>query len=257
MTSIPNISPTDNIILVVDSKKRYSGTATDFIYRINESIDRIRKITVVQLSLPFSYYTVNSTNNTLVLNNGANIATIPPGTYNLTNFQLTLQAALNAAGPNNGYSVSYNISTGLTTIFNASGVTINSEISQPTSTFATSLGFLSDATGTSVTSDSATNLSGPRFLYVSSRKLCKYFVSQKPRYANNTFSNAIGIILPNVAFGGFISEFTPLEVTISDNKGGASYSTTDNIDFTLYDEFDNIVDLNGLEWWLVLKFEQS
>ncbi len=258
MTSLLNASSTDNIILIVDSKKRYSGTPTNFIYRINNDITRVRNITVVQLSLPFSYWVINSTNNTLILNNGANTATMPPGTYNLTNFQIVLKNALNAAGINLGFNVLYDLSTGLITISNTSATfTINSTTSQPGSTFAPLLGFASDATGTSVTSQNALNISGPRFLYVTSRKLCKYFVSQKPRYANNTFNNAIGIILPNVAFGGFITEFTPLEVTINDNQGGASYSTLTDIDFTLYDEFDNIVNLNGMDWWLVLKFEQS
>lgn len=258
MSNIESSVSTDNILMVVDSKKRYSGTPTNFIYRIDKSIDRVRKITLEQLGLPFSYWVVNTSNNVLVLNNGANTATIPYGTYNLTNFQLILTNALNAAGINLGFSVNYSLSTGRIQISNSStSFTVNSVSSQPTSTFAPILGFTSSTTGTTVTGQVSMNISGPRYLYVISQKLCKYFVSQRPRYADSTFNNAIGIIIPNVAFGGFITEFTPLDVSINDNKGGASYLTTDNIDFTLYDEYGNIVDLNGMEWLLVLKLEQS
>ncbi len=249
---------TDTVLLVVDSKKRVSGTSTDFLYRIDSPVDRVRKITAVQLSLPFSYYVINPTNNVLVLNNGANTATLPPGTYNITNFQIILQAALNAAGINSGFTVFYDNSTGILNISNSLvSFTINSVSSQPLSTAATFLGFTVNATGTTVTSNQVMNISGPRYLYVVSRKLCKFFVSERPRYADNTFNNAICIAVPNTAFGGFIKEFTPLEVTINDNKGGASYSTTDDIDFTLYDEFGQIVNLNGFDWLLVLRLEQS
>ena len=258
MDPIATSLSTDNILMVVDSKKRYSGTTSNFIYRIDKGIDRIRKITVVQLSLPFSYWVINPANNILILNNGSNTATVPNGTYNLTNFQLILKNALNAAGINSGFSVVYSLATGRITIANSlTSFTINSVASQPLSTFSTLLGFSVDATGTSVTGDSSMNIAGPRYLYVISQKLCKYFVSQRPRYADSTFNNAIGIVVPNVAFGGFITEFTPLEVSINDNKGGASYSVVDDIDFTLYNEYGQIVDLNGLDWLLVLKMEQS
>lgn len=253
-----NSLSTDTILLVVDSRKRVSGTATNFSYRIDSSVDRVRKITAVQLSLPFSYYVINPTNNVLVLNNGANTATLPPGTYNIANFQIILQTALNSAGINAGFTVYYDTSTGILNITNSSvSFTINSLSSQPLSTAATFLGFTVDTTGTTVAGDKVMNISGPRYLYVVSQKLCKFFVSQRPRYADSTFNNAICIVVPNTAFGGFIKEFTPLVVTINDNKGGASYSAEEDIDFTLYNEFGQIVDLNGFDWLLVLKLEQS
>jgi hypothetical protein len=249
---------TDNALLIVDSKKRYSGTPTDFLYRINVALTRVRSITVVSISIPFTYHVINSTNNVLILNNGAYTATMVVGSYNLTNFQIALSTALNAAGLNSGFSVLYNLSTGFLDISNSlTSFTINSVSSQPTSTLANTLGFTSDATGLTVTGNTSINLAGPRYLYITSEKLCKYFVSQKPRFVDNTFNNAIGIAVVNVAFGGFITSFNPLEVTINDNKGGATYLTTDDIDFTLYDEYGNIVNLNGLDWFMVLKMTQS
>jgi len=249
-------SSTTNILCVIDSKLRTSGTSTDFIYHIDRSIERVRKVTAVTVSIPFSYWVINSNNNTLTLNDGANTATMAYGTYNLTNFQLALKDALNAAGINLGFNVTYSTSTGLLTISNSStSFKINAGSD---GSLAQLLGFVADTTtATSVTGTIVMNTAGTRYIYIVSEKICKYFVKQKPRSADGRFENAICIMIPNVAFGGFITYFTPLEVTINDEKGGANFSTADGIDFTLYDEFGNVMDLHGLEWLLALKMEQS
>lgn len=244
-----------NILCVIDSKLRFSGTSTNFIYRLGTAVERVRKITAATVSIPFSYWIINSGNKTLTLNDGANTATMAEGSYNLTNFQLALKNALNAAGINVGFSVIYDVSTGLLTISNAStAFKINASGEDSLSQL---LGFNVDtSTSMSVTGTTVMNTAGTRYIYVVSQKICTYHVKEKARAADGRFENAICIILPNVAFGGFITYFTPLEVTINDTKNGASFSTTDDIDFALYDEFGNIMDLHGLEWLLVLKMEK-
>lgn len=252
-------SSTDTIPLIVNSRLRSSGTATQFNYRLSTTVDRVRKITAIESRIPYSFWAFNSTNNVLILNDGANVVTLEPGTYNLANFQVALISAFNNASPviNSGFSISYSVSTGLLTITNAT-TPFKINALDPLSTLAHHLGFQADsATALSLTGDSVMDIAGPQFLYVTSAKLCKYYVSQKTLYANDTLSNAIAIIGVNTAFGGYISSTSPLSVVINDKKGGAQFEAGEDIDFTLYDDRGRVVDLNGQDWILTLQLEQN
>lgn len=250
---------TDTIPLIVNSRLRHSGTATQFNYRLSTGTDRIRKITTINSRIPYSFWAFTATNNVLILNDGANVVTIEPASYNLANFQVALIYALNNAVPtiNSGFSVSYSTSTGLLTITNATTAFKINALDE-NSTLAFHLGFQQDsASAQSHTGDSTMNIAGPQFLYVTSTKLCKYLVSQKTLYANSSLTNAIAVIGVNTAFGGYITDVSPLSVVINDKNGGAVFKADEDIDFTLYDDRGNVVDLNGQDWIMTLQLEQN
>jgi len=95
----------------VFSKKRNFGEISDFGYSIQlingHSYDMCA---LTRLMLPKTYYTISSTNNTLILGEiGVFVTvTVPDGYYNSVNFPGILKGLLEAASPNNlGYEVTF------------------------------------------------------------------------------------------------------------------------------------------------------
>lgn len=90
-------------IVYVNSRNRINGT--DSAFQMNINLDRNKvydRICLLDISIPKSYYTIQSPYNTMTLDeNGSQVLiTIPEGNYNRNSFRLVLQTQLNDNSPN-------------------------------------------------------------------------------------------------------------------------------------------------------------
>ncbi len=104
------------------SKTLPSVSTSDFSFELGESIDigthGLKKAYLTQFICPFSWYTVNSTNNTLIFNEGGGdkAAIFAPGTYTHSLLAGAVSDALNSAAVLNVYTCTYNVSQDTFTI---------------------------------------------------------------------------------------------------------------------------------------------
>ena len=111
--------------LYIDSRARSSGSHSDFVYQLAQSIEVPHGMVAVidTLSVPNIFMTVDGTRNKIYLEiygAPAQVVTLTTGMYNGVTLAAELQAQLNAMG-HGSYAVTYNSATGQLSIA-ASGV---------------------------------------------------------------------------------------------------------------------------------------
>ncbi len=241
----------ERALVIVNSDARTSGTSTNFIYRLNRTVNRIVEIIIDSIEVPYSFYAINSTNNVLTFNNGANSITLTPGNYNGSNLCSEIITQMDAEFPGQSPTAVYSIITSKITIGKSIAFTIDAfDAGDLTpSTLAPLLGFTVDtASATSVTGATVANISGAEYLLVRSTYLTN-LLNTKTVYANNTYQNVL-MHLPISEGPGNIIIYRP-EWAIKTNYK-ASIKSTDSIDFQLTDKNGNVIDLNGLSWSIQL-----
>lgn len=214
-------------------------------------------LNILWVSIPYSFYPINSSNNTLVLNDGANSVTIEPGYYSSAMMASTLQTQLKTINPS--FSVSLSLTTAKISISCASPFKVNSQISQTLSTFAPLLGYTSDVTAVSTltlltaVAPSIVNIAGPQYLFVVSEFLGKLrhrnIISTMPQH-----KHALAVVPVNAGFGGFL--YAEPIISFKINKP-VEIQTTDSIDFKVVDDKGNVVDLNGCDWSIALSIKRD
>ena len=252
----------ERIQAVVNSARRLNSnvgeTSTNFTYQFNRSFSRITEILIQSIQFPFTFYTINATNNQLRINRGTTrTILIPLGNYTATSMISILNIALNnATDPTTGYpyngfagetfNVSYTSSTMKYTITNGNPFTIYSLSSDSLSTMANNLGYIvsSSTNITSATADSVANLAGPKYIRIKSQFLSAP-TQHKPLYADNSYSTTLFILPVNAGFGSFVSTDIQIPIRLTYKF---MIKNTDIIDFTVVDENGNILDLNGQDW---------
>jgi hypothetical protein len=237
---------TQNAVLVVDSKNRKlaSDTSTKFYYSINQNITRIKTIKLASYSIPYTFYVINSATNTLSLNGGANLVTIPIGNYNVSSIASALQTSLAAAFSSDTVTVTFDISTLLFTITKTSAFTVDSKTDVATSTLAPFIGYtVTSASGTSATANAVYTISGPNYLVIMSNYLSKG-LQNKTSHSDDWYKNAFAIVPVNASPGGIITQSIDVRSTYSST---INILSTDVIDFTIYDDSGNLLNLNGAE----------
>jgi len=195
-------------LFYLNSRSRLSGTDSNFIHKVefpkNSDFDRI---CVLDISIPKSYYLVQSGTNTFTLEEDGKQATITitPANYNIRNLLVEIATRLNGASPNGWtYAVTYPSSdqpdTGKFT-YSVSG----NGVIQPSFIFTENLhyvlGFFPNTTNTFVadtlTSTHVVNLQRETTMYLHSN-ICsndtddilqEVFCNGNPDYSAITYSN--------------------------------------------------------------------
>lgn len=127
-------------IVYINSRDRTSGTDSNFTFNLGlvngSNYDRV---TLLQCTIPKSYYSVITGHNYFTLTEGIDEVVIymTPGNYNRNSFALSLKSSLNTYSPNNWtYNVTYpNASTDVDT--GKYTYTVSGNSSQPEFTFDT------------------------------------------------------------------------------------------------------------------------
>jgi len=235
----------ERIRVVVNSNNRVSGTASNFVYHFNATMSRVTEIILEAAQIPFSYYTVNSTNNVLRFNNDADGIVIEPGNYTASSLRAELQTKIDAAFAGQNSAVSYSPITSKLTIYKDVPFVLDAVDGNPNSTAAHMLGFQVDSvSGTSATGDSVINLSGTNYLLMASDYLMKG-VHHQTVYSNASYQNVLTTVPVNVSPGDLITFEPELPIRLSSKT---TMPVGDDIDFKLLDENCNEIDLNGLYW---------
>jgi len=236
--------------IFLDSKDRSasSNSTSDCIWTINDNTTNLKKkMSIESIIIPNSYYSINTNNNTFLLE--AETITLTPGNYNSTTFNAELLTKLNASTFGIAHpfsSATYNSTTGKNVIINGTtNFTITSNaynyryLGLPPSTA------LASSTLT-WTSTNVCDFSGTRYISI---------ITDLPIASANS-SNFNNNVLTRVWCN--TSSFN----TIFYSSQAFDYiklltTKLNTISLRLVDEFGSTVDLNGLQWSVVLEVEDQ
>lgn len=199
---------------------------------------------LIDAQIPVSFYNINYTNDTLKyqISSVNYTITVIPGNYNFTSLANILIARFLANG--HIFTITINKQTGVITF----ATPATNFILQVSSIFTT-LGFSASnqtSSGFSLTATYPLNLFGITKIKINS----SFFNSYNYDSATNGMSNLISVIpVDQPAFGLIIYE----------NKSNAKYTlrtnAVDEIDLTLTDQNDNLINFNNIDWQLTLLLE--
>ena len=201
-------------------------------------------VTVLNAQIPCSFYVINALNNKLVISGPAITTTtiyISYGNYNANTLIAELVSKLATGGLT--MTITINKTNGILT-FSSNGF-INYYFSS-TSTILEILGTTSSiiATSTNYTCPYPLNLLGIKKLLIKSTKLSIHSVS--------TFDYASSNIL--VTIPSDVSPFSMISYTSQSdvNKNLLNIRSINEIDINIYDENNNYIDFNNLDWTITL-----
>ncbi len=240
----------ERVQAVVNSGARLNPlteTAGNFTWSFNEDVSRVTDILIKAVQIPFSFYAINANNNYMIIN--ATTVTITSGNYTATSLIPELISKIDAAI--GGVStITYSTQTLKFTINHSANIQITDNTAG-TSPLAAILGFsTTTATATTHTADQVANISGPNYLRIVSTFLTKP-IHHKTLYTDDTLSTTLLVIPVHAGYGDIITTEPNIPVRLSYKL---SILSSDVIDITLKDEFDNVVDLNGLDWSMQIVF---
>lgn len=245
-----NIGDEHGFIVYVNSRERVSGTDSDFLYSIQMPQDRIMdSVVVLNALIPKSYYLIQEGFNTFQLQEGSTIVTItvPVGSYILSGWTSTLSSLLTAASPNAlTYLVTYPTAANQTgkLLYTQSNGAIQSALIFTNLLFEP-FGFQQSTTNlfTGTTLVSATVIK----LQSEDRLLIHSDCVQNPSTDNVLVSiNAVSNVnFSSIAYINYHPEYN--SHTLNSGKNST-------FRFTLTDENNNIMDLNGLNLNMTLLF---
>jgi hypothetical protein len=244
----------ERIRAVINSKNRLqplTEPSHNFTFSFNNKTTRITEIVIERIEIPYSFYAVNSTNNVLTFNNGTVTATITPGNYTSTTIQSELKTKIDAAFADTNTTITFSPSTYKLTITRTTAFIIDSMNSVPASTASNILGFRSStASATSATASGVINISGPNYIIMRSTFLTKP-IQHRMLYSDTTYQNNLWAIPLSASPGDIIFESPNLPIKLNYKF---TIAPTDIIDIQLYDDSNNFLDLNGLDWAMQLIF---
>ncbi len=244
----------ERVRCVINSRNRLNPLtedSNDFTVSLNSSLSRITEIDIERVEIPYSFYAINSTNNVLTFNSGANSITITPGNYTATTLITELTTQLNIAFAGQSPAVTFSSLTYKLTISKSSAFNVDSYTDIPTSTASYALGFhVSSATSTSITADSAINIAGPNYILISSEYLTSG-IQHKTLFSDSTYQSVFWAVPVSCSPGDTIIENPLIPIRLN---AQTTVLSTDVIDIQLYDDRYNLLDLNGLDWAMQLVF---
>lgn len=231
--------------------------------------DAIRSITAfkfLEIAIPFTYYTVSSTNNTFTLvGNTTSTITIPVGNYTSSTFPAVLKTALDLPG-DGVFAVTISLTTGKMTISSTVafylGFNINNADLTATGAYDPRIimGFNNGYSSTtltkaaSITAPNVVRFSGPDYVYVNSARLG--ILNRTTLHQNNLAdSGSIAAKIPvTVNPGGLITWVDPDPL----HYYYAHSATIDHIDLWLTLGTSPVpLDLNGASFQVKIGFLTS
>lgn len=169
--------------LEIDANERTSGTQNHPIFVLQKELYDVVGMKAIEIEFPFSYYVINSTNNTFTLTEptGTNTPitiTLTPGNYTSTTLATELANELTNSSGVGIYTVTYDSSTQKFTVMSTIPENFVLTFGGPTDNGATNprlwLGFnagANTATAGTLVAPNVAQISGPNYLYLCSNNL--------------------------------------------------------------------------------------
>lgn len=198
-------------------------------------------LSVLHSEIPVSYYTVNNTNNILVIN--STIYTLILGNYTVKSF---MTMVLGVLGTSN-YSMTFNDITRVFTLTNL--LSVNFTIGSGSTCYIL-FGFNQNVAITStlyiLTMPNVCDLSGVKRLSIKSNTLQSKNIDSTGKGITNTLAT----ITVNSLAGG-ISTF------LNQTNFGTILTNThiDIFDIMITDEYNNLINFNGADWFITLQLD--
>lgn len=254
------LSKGENLVsLIVNSQDRSTNpgnTNENFSIAITQDkIGPIKKWAIGSVTIPYSWYSIDSTNNVFEFIRGPSFSfTLSPGNYTYSELATALQTGMNTLDAN-AYTVTYNTITSKFTIAGAANFTMDFT---GTSNMKKVLGFPNNSyTGTnSYTASNVAIISNPFNIIITSDKLRQITTDMGWVNINGEYirSNVITNFLVNGDPGNVM--------TFYNSTNDIKWHNTlrhyiHNIDFQLRDgnDYNKIMDLNGVNWLIEIIFE--
>lgn len=248
----------NNTLLYINSKDRSNGTPSQFNYTLPQGVRDCKAYYIKNVVIPYVQYVTiyKSTTGgnqyfTMGENGGPTFQiSLSPGNYSASQLATMIQTAINGVF-SNVYSVSYNANTYLFTISNTGAPTFfidwsNNNVFNVYQSIGFGLGYANLNSGfvNSLISVEPAQLAGPNNYFIKSSSLN---IGQ-PNFFQDQQSNAVLQIPINAVSGGYI---------IYENQDQLFYPLKGNnnlnvIDIGLYDDYNNVVDMNGINWSMTL-----
>lgn len=166
-----------NHFFVINSADKLSGeTETNFSSKAHQ-FNHTKAFGIKEILIPYTYYNVNSTNNTLVIfktgDTQERTITLPPGNYNITDFLARLKVFLDASpGVLHTYTCTYDVNTYKITITQDSSTFVI--FANSTMKHLLGLGLIDPVAAISHTSANVFDLGYTNFIKIYSNTLTKY-----------------------------------------------------------------------------------
>lgn len=239
-----------------NSKYRTSGTNEQPTFNIYQT-QNIRQIQVLELEVPFTWYCVDTTNNSIDIFEPASgpvtTVAIPAGNYTIADFTFELATRLTAASPN-GYTYSTSInpnnytvtitSTGIFNILWATGPNSATNMHEL-------IGFTTtnNSGNTSYTGTNSYNMNQDAVIFVKCDQI-RGFDSEVTHVNPSIDSKILSRIPVNVNSGEVISY-----ISFTSNPTNVQFNSLNQIQvlsFSLTRENNQPIDLHGLPWSMKL-----
>lgn len=243
---------TDNIIISLNSHygTQNNGTYLSNVYfpfkgiLTDNPLIKKKYLTLLNAQIPVSFYIINENNNRLTLKDvgggGTHNIDLNYGNYSGNSLITELTTQINAGYPHT-VSITLSKSTGkLTFIFDGQTQFISSQ-----STINNIIGFNSNMTGTTFIMPYPLNLLGTKKLFIKSQTLN---ISSFDSYNNNK-TNIIATIPVDQPFYNMISYVSAIDT----NQHELKLNTLDGIDIQIYDEDNNFINFNNIDWNITLN----
>jgi hypothetical protein len=232
----------ERIVLYIDSSHRSSGTSVNFTLNLGSSISKVLEVEVIGAEIPFTFYGITPSNNTIAWHNGSDyIATVAPGNYTVAKFVTALRMTVVQAG----WNVTYSAQTYKLTFTHSNPFTIDLANGAGSTTMTRVIGIgAQSALATSAVMANAVNVSGPRYLLIKSRALTR------PKITRPFLNQIQDDVLYKVTIQGGPGDILVEKNTYPNLLRYGVRQTIKNIDFQLTDDQGNLIDLNGQDWSL-------
>jgi hypothetical protein len=236
----------------IKSSDRTSGTAASFVLSLEspfKSIKQLTEVSLVAATIPNTIYNVRTGVNSSIswIHSGTKLATLTPGNYTITDLLTLVAAAMNAADANT-YAFTYNSSTFKVTATAAGAFSFAST----TSSFWTSILGITDFTtsGTSISGSQVINLNPSANIYL---KIDEMGLSMQ---TTNQLEQDLFTIPVSVA-GGYLIQYTEGSGWRQDKTFYSSPRDINKLTVSLFLQNNELVELNGAEWSMILRMRRN
>ena len=230
---------------VIDSRNRAQGTSSNFRIIFDQPIQKISKVKLLHCSIPSTHYNVRTDYNTLIFNEGGpNLtATMTDGAYTIADLQAEIKLQMEAVGANT-YTVTYDARTMKLTITATGNFSIIGTLSD---SFLDVTGYdaIDTTSALSHTANDVVDLHPFKYAQIEIPELS--LIGSSNNNTKFTFIVPIEVNRSDVHF--FNAE---------DNFNQFTLSSQCNINYLsviVKDQDNNIVDLNGAPWFMILNIQ--
>lgn len=243
-----------------------STSSSEFTVVFNQPIDLNRlghTLKLVRGLLPNTVYNITANNNNLDFFENATVltATLTAGYYTADELSTHIGTVMTTtSGGHNIYTVAVDDATSKMTFAATNAFTIQlgtGSHASATNNLWRLLGFKNSAGTAAADSSSGTSVTAPFMVNVATPQSFLCVLSFNGHPVQNVLignqSTMVSMVIPNIEMHGYINSFSaddlPLTVKVDD-------PLLYRIDVALYDQFMQLIDLNGSEWELIFEFCQ-